>query len=136
MEPDTLVWAIAALAEGLGIRAVARVLETDPPTVWGGLGEAADPREAFARHVLRDLDVEPGQLDARCAVRSAVKAGEGSARPAITCLSRSPHGVWGALDPVGSGAWQAMAGRAPWPWRNAWGLRALRCGPPTVPRCF
>ena len=100
-EPDTRVWVIAALAEGLGIRAVARVLETDPPTVWGGLGEAADPREAFARHVLRDLDVEPGQLDARCAGRSAVKAGEGSARPAITCLSRSPHGVWGALDPVG-----------------------------------
>jgi hypothetical protein len=29
------VWAIAALAEGLGIRAVARVFETDPTTVIG-----------------------------------------------------------------------------------------------------
>jgi hypothetical protein len=28
-----LVWAIAALAEGLGIRAVARVFEVDPNTV-------------------------------------------------------------------------------------------------------
>ena len=33
VEPDKLVWAIAALAEGLGIRAVARVFETDPNLV-------------------------------------------------------------------------------------------------------
>jgi hypothetical protein len=33
VEPDKLVWTIAALAEGLGIRAVARVFETDPTTV-------------------------------------------------------------------------------------------------------
>jgi hypothetical protein len=32
VEPDKLVWAIAALAEGLGIRAVARVFETAPNT--------------------------------------------------------------------------------------------------------
>lgn len=31
--PDKLVWAIAALAEGLGIRAVTRVFESDPQTV-------------------------------------------------------------------------------------------------------
>jgi hypothetical protein len=35
VEPDTLVWAIAALAEDLGIRAVARVFETDPNTILG-----------------------------------------------------------------------------------------------------
>jgi len=35
VEPDKLVWAIAALAEGLGIRAVARVFETDPNTILG-----------------------------------------------------------------------------------------------------
>jgi hypothetical protein len=29
-EPDQLVWAMTALAEGLGIRAVARVFEVDP----------------------------------------------------------------------------------------------------------
>jgi hypothetical protein len=33
VNPDKLVWAIAARAEGLGIRAVARVFETDPNTV-------------------------------------------------------------------------------------------------------
>jgi hypothetical protein len=31
--PDVLVWAVGALAEGLGIRAVARVFEVDPHTV-------------------------------------------------------------------------------------------------------
>ena len=33
VSPDMLVWAIGALAEGLGIRAVARVFEVDPHTV-------------------------------------------------------------------------------------------------------
>jgi hypothetical protein len=48
-EPDTLVWAIAALAEGLGIRAVARVFEADPNTVLGWLVEAAEHLEAYGR---------------------------------------------------------------------------------------
>jgi transposase-like protein len=42
VEPDKLVWAIAVLAEGLGIRAVARVCEVDPNTVLGWLVEAAE----------------------------------------------------------------------------------------------
>ena len=33
VSPDKLVWAIATLAEGFGIRAVARVFEVDPHTV-------------------------------------------------------------------------------------------------------
>jgi hypothetical protein len=41
LEPQKLVWAIAALAEGLGIRAVARVFEVDPNT---GLGSEASPQ--------------------------------------------------------------------------------------------
>jgi len=41
VEPQKLVWAIAALAEGLGIRAVARVFEADANTVLGWLVEAA-----------------------------------------------------------------------------------------------
>ena len=38
---ERLVWAVGALAEGLGIRAVARVFEMDPNTVLQWLGEAA-----------------------------------------------------------------------------------------------
>src|SRR5215510_13137052 len=39
--PDLLVWAVGALAEGLGIRAVARVFEVDPNTVLQWLVEVA-----------------------------------------------------------------------------------------------
>jgi hypothetical protein len=64
MEPDTLVWAIAALTEGRGIRAVARVFAVAPNTVLRGLGEAAEPLEGFARSLLHDMDVEQVQMDA------------------------------------------------------------------------
>ena len=74
--PDTLVWAIAALAEGLGIRAVARVFEVDPNTVLVWLVEAADHLEAFSRHFLSDVHVEQIQLDELFALLSAVKDGE------------------------------------------------------------
>jgi IS1 family transposase len=100
VEPDKLVWAIAALAEGLGIRAVARVFEVDPNTVLGGLVEAAEHLETFTRYHLRDLHVEQMQMDELFAWLSAVKEGEVTETEAIKRLSRSPHGVWVAMDPV------------------------------------
>jgi transposase-like protein len=100
VDPDKLVWAIAALAEGLGIRAVARVFETDPDTVLGWLVEAADHLEAFSHHFLRDIDVEQVQMDELFALLSAVKDGDVSERQAIKRLSRSPHWVWSAMDSV------------------------------------
>jgi hypothetical protein len=100
VDPDTLVWAIAALAEGLGLRAVARVFEVDPNTVLGWLVEPADHLEAFSHHFLHDLDVEQVQMDALFALLSAVKDGEATEAEAIKYLSRSPHWVWVAMDPV------------------------------------
>ncbi|HEY5871320.1 MAG TPA: hypothetical protein VI542_38080 [Candidatus Tectomicrobia bacterium] len=100
VEPDKLVWAIAALAEGLGIRAVARVFETDPTTVLCWLVAAAEHLEAFSRHFVHDLDVEQVQMDELFALLSAVKDGEISERYAIKRLARSPHWVWVAMDPV------------------------------------
>src|SRR5262245_29284789 len=100
VNPDKLVWAIGALAEGLGIRAVARGFETNPNTVLGWLVEAADHAEAFSRHFLRNLDVEQVQMDELFALLSAVKDGEVSERQAIKRLSRSPNWVWVAMDPV------------------------------------
>ena len=91
VEPDKLVWAIAALAEGLGIRAVARVFESDPNTVLGWLVEAAEHVEAFSRYHLHDLHVEQVQMDELFALLSAVKEGEVTEALAIKCLSRSPH---------------------------------------------
>jgi IS1 family transposase len=97
---DKLVWAIAALAEGLGIRAVARVFEVDPRTVLGWLVETAEHLEVFSRYFLHDVDVEQVQMDELFALLSAVKDGEVSERQALKRLSRSPHWVWVAMDPV------------------------------------
>jgi hypothetical protein len=97
---DTLVWAIAALAEGLGIRAVARVVETAPNTVLGWLVEAAEHLEACSRCQVHDLPVEPVQMAELFAWLRAVKAGEGTEAEAMKRLSRALYGVWGAMDPV------------------------------------
>ena len=98
--PDLLVWAVGALAEGLGIRAVARVFEVDPNTVLQWLVEAADHAAAFTRYFLHDVRVTQVQLDELFALLSAVQAGEVTEAEAITRLSRSPHWVWVAMDPV------------------------------------
>jgi IS1 family transposase len=98
--PDVLVWAVGALAEGLGIRAVARGFEVDPHTVLQWLVEAAEQLQAFSQYFLHDVRVTQVQLDELYALLSAVKAGEVSEAEALTRLSRSPHWVWAALDPV------------------------------------
>jgi IS1 family transposase len=99
IEPQKLVWAMAALAEGLGIRAVARVFEADANTVLGWLVEAAEHLQAFSRHFLHDVHVDHVQLDELYALLSAVRDGELTEARAIKCLSRSPHWVWVAMDP-------------------------------------
>src|SRR2546425_2544834 len=98
--PEKLVWAIGALAEGLGLRAVARVFEVDPNTVRQWLVEVADHAAAFSQYCLHDVRVTQVQLDALFARLSAVQAGAVSEEEAITRLSRSPHWVWAAIDPV------------------------------------
>ena len=100
VSPDLLVWAIGALAEGLGIRAVARVFEVDPNTVLHWLVEVADHAAAFSQYFLHDVRVTQVQLDELFALLSAVQAGTVSEAEAITRLSRSPHWVWAAIDPV------------------------------------
>ena len=98
--PDVLVWAVGALAEGLGIRAVARVFGVDPNTVLQWLVEAAEQLQAFSQSVLHDVRLTQVQLDELYALLSAVKAGEVSEAEALARLSRSPHWVWTAIDPV------------------------------------
>src|SRR6266850_261888 len=98
--PEKLVWAVGALAEGLGIRAVARVFEVDPNTVLQWLVETADHLKAFSQYFLHDVCVTQVQLDELYALLRAVKDGEVSEAEALTRLSRSPHWVWVAMDPV------------------------------------
>ena len=98
--PDLLVWAVGALAEGLGIRAVARVFAVDPNTVRHWVVAAADHRKVCSQDFLPDVRVTQVQLDALSALLSAVPAGAVSEAEALTRRSRSPQGVWAAIDPV------------------------------------
>lgn len=96
---ELIVRVLACLAEGLGIRATARVFDVDANTVLHWLVEAAEPLRAFAASFLCDLHVQPLQLDELYAVLREIKAGEISDDEAIERLERSPYWVWTALDP-------------------------------------
>src|SRR5919197_1374675 len=91
---------LACLAEGLGIRATARVFEVDANTVLQWLVEAAEPLRAFSAYFLCDLHLEQLQLDEVYAVLRDRKAGAISEDAAITRLDRAPYWVWTAMDPT------------------------------------
>jgi len=97
---ELIIHVLACLAEGLGIRATARVFEVDAHTVLHWLVEAAAPLRAFCASFLCDLHVKQWQLDGLYAVLSTLKEGEISEAKAIRRLSRSPHWVGVAIDPV------------------------------------
>ena len=96
---ELIVRVLACVAEGLGMRATARVFEVEPHTVLHWFVEAAEQLRAFACSVLCDLHVRQRQLDELYAVLSAVKGGERSEDEAMRRLSRSPQWVWTAMDP-------------------------------------
>jgi hypothetical protein len=96
---DLLVRVLACLAEGLGIRAAARMFEVDPNTVLGWLVEAAEQLQAFSRYVLCEVHVNQLQLDDLYAVLREVRDGDLSDADAIKRLERSPYWVWTAMDP-------------------------------------
>jgi IS1 family transposase/transposase-like protein len=98
-EVELIVRVLACLAEGLGIRATARVFEVAPNSVLAWLVEAAEQLRAFSAHFLCKVHVNQLQLDELYAVLREVKAGEISEDEAITRLERSPYWVWTAMDP-------------------------------------
>ena len=71
-----------------------------PTPCWQWLVEAADHLQAFSQHFLHDVRVTQVQLDELYALLRAVKDGEVSEAEALQRLSRSPHWVWVAIDPV------------------------------------
>ena len=97
---ELIVRVLACLAEGLGIRATARVFEVDANTVLHWLVEAAEQLRAFSASFLCDLHVEQLQLDELYAVLRDLKTGEISEDEAIKRLERSPYWVWTAMDPT------------------------------------
>jgi IS1 family transposase len=96
---ELIVRVLACLAEGLGIRATARVFEVAPNTVLHWLVEAAEQLRAFCAYFLCDLHLEQLQLDELYAVLRELKAGEISEDEAIKRLERSPYWVWTVMDP-------------------------------------
>jgi IS1 family transposase len=96
---ELIVRVLACLAEGLGIRATARVFEVAPNTVLQWVGEAVDQLQAFAHYFLGAVHVRQLQVDELYAVLSAMKTGDLSEDEAIRRLSQSPHWVWTAMDP-------------------------------------
>ncbi|MEE8292148.1 MAG: hypothetical protein V3R80_11745 [Candidatus Tectomicrobia bacterium] len=96
---ELIVRVLACLAEGLGMRATARVFEVDPNTVLRWLVEAADQLQAFSRYFLCEVHVNQVQLDALYAVLREVKDGQLSEDEAIKRLECSPYWVWTAMDP-------------------------------------
>jgi len=96
---ELIVRVLACLAEGLGIRATARVFEVDPNTVLHWLVEAAEQLRAFSCYFLCEVHVQQLQLDELYAVLRDVKNGVLSEDEAIKRLERSPPWVWTAMDP-------------------------------------
>ncbi len=97
---ELIVRVLACLAEGLGIRATARVFEVEANTVLHWLIEVAEHLRAFSRSFLCDVHLEQRQLDELYAVLRALKAGEISDDEAMKRLERSPSWVWTAMDPT------------------------------------
>ena len=90
---------LACLAEGLGIRATARVFEVEANPVLQWLVEAAEQLTAFSASLLCALHVKQLQLDELYAVLRDLKVGAIGEDEAIQRLERSPAWVWTAKDP-------------------------------------
>jgi IS1 family transposase len=97
---ELLVRVLACLAEGLGIRATARVFEVDANTVLHWLVAAAEQLRAFSASFLCNFHLEQLQRDALYAVLRDRKAGEITNDEAIRRLERAPSWVWTAMDPT------------------------------------
>jgi len=85
-----IVRVLACLAEGLGIRATARVFEVDPTTVLHWWADAAEQLRAFTSYFLCDMPVRQLQLDELYARVARRQRGEISDDKAIKRLERSP----------------------------------------------
>jgi transposase-like protein len=97
---ELLVRVLACWAEGLGIRATARVFEVEANTVLHWLIEAAEHLRAFSRSFLGEVHLEQRQRDELDAVLRARNAGESSDEEAMKRLERAPSWVWTAMAPT------------------------------------
>jgi IS1 family transposase len=89
--PDTIISALKALAEGLGIQATARVFDVDADTVQDWLSQAAEHMEAISRYLIHDLHLTQIQVDELWSL-----LGE---RDELESQKRNTRWIWSAIDP-------------------------------------
>jgi hypothetical protein len=96
---ELIVHVLAGLAEGLGMRATARVFEVDPTTGRRWLVEAAEQLTACAASLLCAVHGNQVQRDELYAVLREGKDGTLSEDEASKRLERARHWVGTAIDP-------------------------------------
>jgi len=89
-----LLFVLAALVEGMGIRAVGRVFGLDADTIQAWLVSAAGQLSGLANHFLGKLEVEQVQLDERYAPTVQLKASEAEL---LALSDDSPLWLWTAM---------------------------------------
>lgn len=90
---ETIWQALKALAEGLDIRATARVFAVDPNTIETWLKQAAEQMEAVSAFLIHDLELTQVQVDELWALlgrRDRDEEGE---------KQRGKRWVWAGMDP-------------------------------------
>ena len=101
--PETILQAIGCLAEGLGLRATARVFEIEAKTLLIWLVDAAEHSAAVSTYLLQNLQVSQIQLDELFALVAEWREhvpDEDEAAEALERLPRRPRWVWTAIDPL------------------------------------
>lgn len=95
MPAETIWRVLKALAEGLGIRATARVFDLDPNTVLEWLRQAAAQMDAVSHYLIHDLQLTQVQVDELWALLGQRDVDEQSQHK-----QRGTRWVWAGLDPV------------------------------------
>lgn len=93
--PAKLIWQVlTALAEGLGIRATARVFDLDPNTVEAWLRQAGQQMTAVSHYLIHDLHLTQVQVDELWALLGQQDMDEASQK------QQAKRWVWTGMDPV------------------------------------
>lgn len=94
---ETIWQALKALAEGLSIRATARVFEVDPNTIETWLGQAAEHMEAISHYLIHDLHLTQVQVDELWAL---LGRHDGEDQNQSAKRKRAVRWVWAGIDPT------------------------------------
>ena len=103
-----LLFVLAALVEGLGIRAAGRVFGLEPDTIQAWLVSAAGQLSGLANHFLGELDVEQVQLDELYAPTLQLQQNDAES---LVLPGDSPLWLWTAMDPVSKLLLVALVGQ-------------------------